>query len=230
MSPKLKVAIPNILTATRLVFTPIIIILGLTKNYKVALILAVIACISDLFDGKLARKWNTVTEFGAKLDALSDKVFAIGLIICLISKNKLFSLLVILECLIGIFNLYTYNKTGKTKSLMIGKIKTCILFTTICVGFIYLYTKIPTNLISGLILATANIQVLTLINYIVEYYDYTKNKELAEAIVNDKGEKRTQIFDQEEFEKKDNNDKQEEDFTTKTIKLKHIKDIFLEDD
>ena len=228
MSPKLKVIIPNILTATRLVFTPIIIILGITKNYRIALILAIIACISDMFDGKLARKWNTVTEFGAKLDAMSDKIFAIGLIICLISKQKLFALLVILECLIGIYNLYTFYKTNRTNSIMLGKIKTFFLFATICIGFIYLYKKLPNNLIIGLIFSTLNIQILTLVSYIIEYYDYTKNKEIEESIINDKSNTRIKEFNDEESLKE--KEPKEDKVSTNTIKLKHIKDIFLEDD
>ena len=96
MNAKAKVLIPNILTLSRLILTPIIIILGLLKKYKISLILVIIACITDLFDGKLARKWNTVTKTGAKLDALCDKIFAIGLIACLINKFKIFIPLLIL--------------------------------------------------------------------------------------------------------------------------------------
>ena len=50
MSPKIKVIIPNLLTLSRLILTPIIILLGLTKNYKIALILVVIACMENLLE------------------------------------------------------------------------------------------------------------------------------------------------------------------------------------
>lgn len=233
MSPKSKVIIPNILTLSRLVLTPVIIFLGLTKNYVVTLILVVIACITDLFDGKLARKWNTVTDTGAKLDALSDKVFAIGLTLALVSNMKYFLILMILEAIIGAFNLFAYKKTNITKSLMIGKIKTFFLFTTVSLGFLILFVKGIDKFVIGLIFATTNIQVLTLISYIVNFYDNVKNKKVEESIINDKKETRTKVFDIEEYEEKEKKikkaEKQEKDLSNTKV-LNHIKDIFIDRD
>lgn len=224
MNPKAKVMIPNILTLSRLILTPIIIILGIIKNYKLALILVVIACITDMFDGKLARKWNTVTKTGAKLDTISDKIFAIGLTTCLIRKFKIFIPLMILEIIIGLFNLFAYFKTNKVKSLMIGKIKTVFLFTTVSIGFLNIFIKELYSIVLGLGFATLNIQVLSLISYIVNFYDNIKNKELEVAIVKDKEDTRTKIFNIEEHEVR------EEEINSDTKVLNHIKDIFLEKD
>ena len=223
MNPKYKVMIPNILTLSRLVFTPIIIILGLTKNYKAALILVIIASITDLFDGKLARKWNTTTNSGARLDALCDKIFAIGLIACLLSKFKIFIPLLILECIIGLFNLYAYSKTKKAESLMIGKIKTTFLFITVSIGFSSLFLNWFNSIINGFILVTLNIQVLTFISYIIKFYDNYKNKEVEQAIIQDRDDTRTKIYDIEEK-------KEPKEFSSDTKVLNHIKDIFLDED
>lgn len=223
MNPKLKVMIPNILTLSRVVFTPIIIILGLTKNFKAALIFVIIASITDLFDGKLARKWNTTTNYGARLDALCDKIFAIGLIACLLSKFKVFIPLLILECIIGLFNLFVYSKTKKAESIMIGKIKTTVLFITVSLGFAALLLKIPNFLINGFVMLTLNIQFLTLISYIVKFYDNYKNKQIEESILKDREETRTKIFDVEEK-------KEAKEFSSDTKVLNHIKDIFLDED
>lgn len=82
-----KVIIPNILTSSRIFLTPVIIILGFLGKYHLVVFLAIICALTDLFDGKLARKWNTVTTKGAKLDAVADKVFCIGLTLCLVKKQ-----------------------------------------------------------------------------------------------------------------------------------------------
>lgn len=224
MSPKAKVVIPNILTLSRLVLTPIIIVLGLTKNYTIALILVVIASITDMFDGKLARKWNTVTTTGAKLDAICDKIFAIGLIACLINKFKNFIPLLIFEAIIGILNLFIYYKIRKTKSLMIGKIKTTFLFITISLGFSTLFTDLFVKIITGFSYATLNIQVLTFISYIVYFYDISKNKQIEESIINDKDDTRVKIYDIESEKK------EPKEFSSDTKVLNHIKDIFLDED
>lgn len=228
MSPKAKVIIPNALTLSRLIFTPIIIALGITKNYKIALILVVIACITDMFDGKLARRWNTVTETGAKLDAICDKIFAIGLIACLLNKFSIFIPLIILEAIIGLFNLFIYHKIKKTKSLMIGKIKTTFLFITISLGFSTLFTNIFIKVIPGFAVATLNIQILTFISYITYFYDTMKNKQIEETIVKDKEDTRTKIYDIEEESKKEK--KELKEFSSDTKILKNIKDIFLDED
>lgn len=225
MSPKFKLLLPNILTLSRLILTPVIIILGLTKHYNIALIFILIASITDLFDGKLARKWNTTTEFGAKLDGLCDKLFAIGITACLITKNNLFILLLIGEAIIGLFNVFAYYKTKNYETLMIGKIKTAILFTTVAIGFSSLFIKGIDKVIIGLILTTFNIQLLTLLSYIINFYDNSKNHELEEAIVNDKEETRTKIYDIEKIEK---NNEEDNEYTSDTKILNHIKDIFLD--
>lgn len=224
MNAKAKVIIPNLLTLSRLILTPVIIILGLTKHYKVSLILVVLACITDMFDGKLARRWNTVTNTGAKLDALCDKIFAIGLIACLINKFKIFIPLLILEMIIGLFNLFSYYKTKTNKSLMIGKIKTTFLFITISLGFSTLFTNFFNKIIPGFVFTTANIQILTFISYIVYFYDTVKNKELEEAIIKDKDETRVKIYDIKEEKK------EPKEFSSDTKILNHIKDIFLDED
>ena len=220
MNPKMKVIIPNILTLTRAVLSPVVIICAVCKNYKLALIFAIIAAITDLFDGKLARKWNTVTETGAKLDALCDKIFSISLTICLITKFKMFIPILIFEILIGLFNLYIFSKSKKCNTLIIGKIKSTFLFVTIVVGYFALFNKID-NILLGFILMTINIQLLTFISYIIDYYDKSKNEEVEEAISNDKTNTRSKIFDIEEYEKKE-----EKDIEPDTKVLNTIKDIF----
>ena len=127
----MKKYIPNILTSMRLVFLPLIIYLGLTNHYKLLIILAIFTALTDFVDGYLARKWEVTSDLGAKLDAIADKGLAIGLLVILIVKKHAFFYVLILECLIGLLNLYFYFKKGVSASLLVGKFKTWIIFITI---------------------------------------------------------------------------------------------------
>ena len=68
---------PNLLTVVRATLVPVFLIIMLTDfkhHFLVALILFIIASLTDWFDGKLARKNDLVTNFGKFLDPLADKM------------------------------------------------------------------------------------------------------------------------------------------------------------
>lgn len=176
MDNKYKAMIPNILTVSRIVLTPIIIILGLTKNYLPMVIVAVIAAITDLLDGTLARKWNVISLKGAKLDAVADKVFAIGIVGGLINKFNILIYVLILEIILGLSNLFYHYKTNKTESLLIGKIKTTTLFITIIFCLLSLIIKNLNEIILGFGYVTINLQVLSIISYLINFINNIKNK------------------------------------------------------
>lgn len=69
--------IPNKLTITRIIMTPIFmaaLMIEFPYHYTVALLLFIVASLTDLIDGKLARKYHLVTNFGKFLDPLADKM------------------------------------------------------------------------------------------------------------------------------------------------------------
>lgn len=80
-------AIPNMLTIFRIVATPIIIwfLLGFGNFYVhlTAFILFLLASLSDLFDGIIARRLEVVSEFGQFMDPLADKILVNGTFITL---------------------------------------------------------------------------------------------------------------------------------------------------
>jgi len=84
--------LPNKLTMLRMILIiPFVIILltGCFGEYSgsIALIIFIIASLTDLLDGKIARKYNLVTNFGKFMDPLADKVLVCSAMICLVEIN-----------------------------------------------------------------------------------------------------------------------------------------------
>lgn len=158
--------IPNILTSIRIILTPFIIYLSYIDNIIGALILIFIASISDMFDGMIARKYNLTSDFGAKLDTISDKLFAGCLVISLIIKNKLFILCLIGEIMIATINIISYFKKFNPKTKYIGKIKTTILFITVGLGFLSFIFPNITILVNIFIVISFILQIISSIFYL----------------------------------------------------------------
>ena len=83
--------VPNILTFSRILIIPVFVALfyvHFTGHYFVCWGLFALACITDLFDGAIARKHNLVTNLGKFLDPIADKVLVLtGLILFLTVPN-----------------------------------------------------------------------------------------------------------------------------------------------
>lgn len=66
--------LPNKLTVARVIAVPFFIVAYLTGYYIPAFIIFIIASLTDMLDGKIARKYNLVTNFGKIMDPLADKI------------------------------------------------------------------------------------------------------------------------------------------------------------
>ena len=80
-------SLPNLLTSIRLVLCPIIAYFVLHSEFVIALVLFIFACLTDYFDGYLARKLNSVTALGRLLDPIADKVITFTFFTILMSKG-----------------------------------------------------------------------------------------------------------------------------------------------
>lgn len=170
--------IPNILTSIRIISIPFIIVLFTLNKIELAIIIAIITAITDCFDGYIARKFNVESEFGAKLDAVSDKFFAIGLLITLSIRFKLLLINLSLEIVISIINLYFHFKYGARKSLFIGKIKTWFLFVAVILGFIACFTTSTLLFMNIFLIITMILQIVCIVCYIVKGIEYKKSKKI----------------------------------------------------
>ena len=86
--------LPNKLTVLRILMVPFFVFFMLTDvggaaNKWIALALFCVASLTDLLDGKIARKYNLVTNFGKFMDPLADKLLVCSAMICMIETKKL---------------------------------------------------------------------------------------------------------------------------------------------
>lgn len=93
--------LPNKLTILRIVIIPLFVLflyvdIGDNINSYIAALLFIIASLTDLLDGKIARKYNLVTNFGKFMDPLADKLLVCSALIALVDIEKLEGWIVII--------------------------------------------------------------------------------------------------------------------------------------
>ncbi len=125
--------LPNKLTVFRMILiVPFVIVMlsdvfGIAGKW-IALALFVIASLTDLLDGKIARKYNLVTNFGKFMDPLADKLLVCAAMICLVETGKIPSWVVIIiisrEFIISGFRLIASDNGIVIAASYWGKFKT----------------------------------------------------------------------------------------------------------
>ncbi len=134
--------LPNKLTILRIIMVPFFVLFMLTDiggdaNKWIALVLFCVASLTDLLDGKIARKYNLVTNFGKFMDPLADKLLVCSAMICLIEMGKLPAWIVIIiiarEFIISGFRLVASDNGIVIAASYWGKFKTVFQMAMIIV-------------------------------------------------------------------------------------------------
>ena len=125
--------LPNKLTILRTIMIPVFLIflyipgLGMTGDVLAAAIF-VLASFTDLLDGKIARKYNLVTNFGKFMDPLADKLLVCSALIALVDLNRIPAWVVIIiiarEFIISGFRLIASDNGVVIAASYWGKFKT----------------------------------------------------------------------------------------------------------
>ncbi len=134
--------IPNLLSLFRLILIPLYVYIYLnaqsaTDYYISAGILAV-SCLTDMIDGKIARRFNMITNLGKVLDPLADKVTQFTLVVCLAVKHPVLWIMAGLLIVKELFQLIA-GALLLRKGLILrgaqysGKISTTVLFVSLIV-------------------------------------------------------------------------------------------------
>ena len=177
--------LPNKLTTFRVILIPFFVFFMLAPNMTginqyIAAAIFIVASLTDLLDGKIARKYNLVTNFGKFMDPLADKLLVCSAMICLIQTGQLAAWIVVIiiarEFIISGFRLIASDNGVVIAASYWGKFKTT--FQMLMVIVLILNVQMPFFQILGKILTYAALilTVVSLIDYIVKNKDVLKEQ------------------------------------------------------
>ena len=177
--------LPNKLTIFRVILIPFFVfflltdVLGANGDY-LALVIFIVASLTDMLDGKIARKYNLVTNFGKFMDPLADKLLVCSAMICLIQTGQLAAWIVVIiiarEFIISGFRLIASDNGVVIAASYWGKFKTT--FQMLMVIVLILNIQMSFFQILGVILTYVALilTVVSLIDYIVKNKDVLKEQ------------------------------------------------------
>lgn len=180
-----KMNLPNKLTVFRVILiVPFVVILlggeagwfgnNLLIPDIVALAVFIVASLTDLIDGKIARKYNLVTNFGKFMDPLADKLLVSAALIALVDMGRIPAWVVIIiisrEFIISGFRLIASDNHVVIAASYWGKFKTTFQMIMVCLmivnlGTMFHWMQILTDVIMWIALA---LTVISLVDYLVK--------------------------------------------------------------
>lgn len=182
-----KMNLPNKLTIFRVILIiPFILLLlgshegwawfqclpGFITEYAdfIALGIFIVASLTDMADGKIARKYNLVTNFGKFMDPLADKLLVCSAMIALIQMGRIPAWIVILiisrEFIISGFRLVAADNNVVIAASYWGKFKTTFQMIMVCLMIANLeQLKLVTDIVMWIALA---LTIISLVDYLVK--------------------------------------------------------------
>ncbi|MEM1081358.1 MAG: CDP-alcohol phosphatidyltransferase family protein [Pseudomonadota bacterium] len=166
--------LPNVLTVARIVLVPVLVVLLFLGEYFWALIVALIAGISDWLDGALARRFDWQSEFGGFLDPVADKLLMVATYLTLAWLHQLplwLVLMVVLrDVVIVLGGLYYHFRIERFKGepTELSKFNTFCQLLLMWVVLVRLAgVEVPAALLTGLVWLVGCLAVATMLQYIV---------------------------------------------------------------
>lgn len=172
--------LPNKLTMFRVILIPFFIVFLMVPQIPagkwIALFIFIVASLTDLLDGKIARKYNLVTNFGKFMDPLADKLLVCSALICLIELSRIPSWMVVIiiarEFTISGFRLVAADNGVVIAASYFGKFKTTFQMIAVClmiadIGALALLTTVITWI-------AVILTVVSLADYLIRNKDVLK--------------------------------------------------------
>lgn len=170
--------LPNIITALRFALIPLFIKMffsSLERSLLYSILIFLLAGITDILDGYIARKYNIITKWGQVMDPLADKLMQLTVLVCFTIKQFIpiwviiiYGIKEFLMILGGIF-LYTRKDKMVLPANSYGKIATVIFYIAIlAVAFNFVYAKL-------LIIIAVLFALYAFVQYAVIGIKYIKN-------------------------------------------------------
>lgn len=179
-------SIPNIMGYFRILLIPVFLYLYYhaesTRDYVMSFVVLVVSYLTDFFDGKIARKFNMVTDFGKMLDPVADKLTQWSMAIAISFRIPIMIHFVVLfamkEFYMGMMGLYIMKRFKKVNmAQMFGKISTALLDMGVLV--LLFSTNMALQTANTIIYCMMLVVILAWARYIV--YHVNEIKELKNA-------------------------------------------------
>ena len=138
--------LPNVLTLFRLLMVPLVAALYWVGQRYFALALFLLAGITDMLDGYIARRTNKITDLGKVMDPLADKLLVLATLVCFYFVDQSIPLwllitLFVKETLMVLGGVFLYKwRNFAVSSRYYGKISAALLFLGITLTFLREYT------------------------------------------------------------------------------------------
>ena len=164
--------LPNKLTTFRVILIPFFVFFLLAPYFEgygnyIALVIFIVASLTDFLDGKIARKYNLVTNFGKFMDPLADKLLVCSALIC-----RIVIVIISREFIISGFRLIAADNGVVIAASYWGKFKTASQMVTVILLVLNIQNTVFTVLGTVFIYISLVLTVVSLIDYIA------KNKEV----------------------------------------------------
>ncbi len=177
--------LPNKLTTMRVILIPFFVFFMLAPYFEgygnyIAVAIFIVASLTDMLDGKIARKYNLVTNFGKFMDPLADKLLVCSAMICLIETGQLAAWIVIViiarEFIISGFRLVASDNGVVIAASYWGKFKTT--FQMLMVIVLILNIDHPVFRVLGTVLTYVALilTIVSLVDYIAKNKDVLKDQ------------------------------------------------------
>lgn len=165
-------SIPNILSYFRLLLIPLFIVLYVQEDFTEALITLAASGLSDILDGRIARKYDMVTDLGKVLDPVADKLTQCAMMLCVAMRYPamwwLLGLHVVKETVMLIMGWYVLKRTDTVNSaIWVGKLCTGVIYAVMMLHVILPHLPQPVSV--GCTIVCAGLIVLSLIVYTARY-------------------------------------------------------------
>ena len=177
--------LPNKLTIFRVILIPFFVFFLLSPYFTgygnyIAVGIFILASLTDLADGKIARKYHLVTDFGKFMDPLADKLLVCAAMICLVEQKMLPAWIVIIiisrEFIISGFRLIASDNGIVIAASYWGKFKTT--FQMLMIIVLILNIDLPFFKVLGVVLTYVALvlTVISLIDYLAKNKDVLKEQ------------------------------------------------------
>ena len=165
-------SIPNILSYFRLLLIPLFIVLYVQEDFTEALITLAASGLSDILDGRIARKYDMVTDLGKVLDPVADKLTQCAMMLCVAMRYPamwwLLGLHVVKELIMLVMGWYVLKRTDTVNSaIWAGKLCTGVIYPVMKLHVILPHLPQPVSV--GCTVVCAGLIVLSLIVYTARY-------------------------------------------------------------